>query len=99
MPYGENPFTRLLEENYFYSQMHGILIEGDGKSWYESGGVGDITIKFVNELFVDCSAVARRSSGTAPGPILRLVDSGRVRESAVVALERFVAQLGCVVAP
>lgn len=39
----------LLEENYFYSQMHGILIEGDNKSWYESGGVGDITIN--NNVF------------------------------------------------
>lgn len=68
VPYGENPFTRLLEKNYFHSQMHGILIEGDGKSWYESAGVGDITIKFVNEPFGDCSAVARKSSGTAPEP-------------------------------
>lgn len=39
----------LLEENYFFSQMHGILIEGDNKSWYESGGVGDITI--TNNIF------------------------------------------------
>ncbi|MGJ8695382.1 MAG: right-handed parallel beta-helix repeat-containing protein [Verrucomicrobiaceae bacterium] len=39
----------LLEENYFYSQMHGILIEGDNKSWYESGGVGDVTIN--NNVF------------------------------------------------
>jgi len=34
----------LIENNYFSSQMHGILIEGDNKSWYESGGVRDITI-------------------------------------------------------
>lgn len=34
----------LIEDNYFSSQMHGILIEGDNNSWYESGGVQDITI-------------------------------------------------------
>ena len=35
----------LIENNYFSSQMHGILIEGDNNKWYESGGVQDITIK------------------------------------------------------
>lgn len=35
----------LIEDNYFSSQMHGILIEGDNNSWYESGGVRDITIR------------------------------------------------------
>ncbi|WP_366185816.1 right-handed parallel beta-helix repeat-containing protein [Flavobacterium ovatum] len=39
----------LIENNYFSSQMHGILIEGDNKSWYESGGVRDITIN--NNVF------------------------------------------------
>ncbi|WP_136060187.1 alpha-1,3-galactosidase-related protein [Pontiella sulfatireligans] len=34
----------LIEGNVFSSQMHGILIEGDNKSWYESGGVRDVTI-------------------------------------------------------
>jgi hypothetical protein len=34
----------LVEKNFFSSQMHGILIEGDNKAWYESGGVRDITI-------------------------------------------------------
>ncbi len=34
----------LIEGNVFSSQMHGILIEGDNNSWYESGGVCDITI-------------------------------------------------------
>lgn len=34
----------LIENNVFSSQMHGILIEGDNNSWYESGGVCDITI-------------------------------------------------------
>jgi hypothetical protein len=34
----------LIENNTFSSQMHGILIEGDNNSWYESGGVEDITI-------------------------------------------------------
>ncbi len=35
----------LIENNYFSSQMHGILIEGDNKKWYESGGVKNIVIK------------------------------------------------------
>ncbi len=41
----------LIENNYFSSQMHGILIEGDNNKWYESGAVGDVTIRsnrFVN---------------------------------------------------
>lgn len=43
-----------IENNYFNSQMHGILIEGDNKFWYESGAVQDVTIKnntFVNSGF------------------------------------------------
>jgi len=35
----------LIENNYFNSQMHGILIEGDNKKWYESGAVQDVTIR------------------------------------------------------
>lgn len=41
----------LLEGNYFSSQMHGILIEGDNDYWYESGAVNDVVIRrntFVN---------------------------------------------------
>jgi hypothetical protein len=39
----------LIEDNYFSSQMHGILIEGDNNKWYESGAVGDVTIR--NNVF------------------------------------------------
>ena len=39
----------LVENNYFSSQMHGILIEGDNKAWYESGGVREVVIK--NNVF------------------------------------------------
>ena len=39
----------LVENNYFSSQMHGILIEGDNKAWYESGGVREVIIK--NNVF------------------------------------------------
>lgn len=35
----------LIENNYFSSQMHGILIEGDNKKWYESGAVKDVVIR------------------------------------------------------
>lgn len=41
----------LVENNYFSSQMHGILIEGDNKHWYESGGVENIIIR--NNEFVN----------------------------------------------
>ncbi len=41
----------LIEGNYFSSQMHGILIEGDNNKWYESGAVQDITIR--NNEFVN----------------------------------------------
>jgi hypothetical protein len=44
----------LIENNYFNSQMHGILIEGDNKKWYESGAVQDVMIRnntFVNSGF------------------------------------------------
>lgn len=41
----------VIEDNYFSSQMHGILIEGDNKSWYESGAVQDVTIN--NNVFVN----------------------------------------------
>lgn len=39
----------LIEDNYFSSQMHGILIEGDNNKWYESGAVQDVTIR--NNVF------------------------------------------------
>jgi polygalacturonase len=39
----------LIEKNHFSSQMHGILIEGDNNKWYESGAVGDVTIR--NNVF------------------------------------------------
>ena len=35
----------LIEKNYFSSQMHGILIEGDNDFWYESGAVRDVIIR------------------------------------------------------
>ncbi len=41
----------LIEDNYFSSQMHGILIEGDNNKWYESGAVEDIVIR--NNTFED----------------------------------------------
>ena len=39
----------MIENNTFASQMHGILIEGDNNKWYESGAVGDVTIR--NNIF------------------------------------------------
>ncbi|MBK1875327.1 right-handed parallel beta-helix repeat-containing protein [Pelagicoccus mobilis] len=35
----------VIENNYFNSQMHGILIEGDNNKWYESGAVEDVVIR------------------------------------------------------
>ena len=46
--------TVLIEGNIFNSQMHGILIEGDNKFWYESGAVENVTIQnntFINSGF------------------------------------------------
>ena len=43
----------VIENNYFSSHMHGILIEGDNNKWYESGGVRDITI--TNNTFENMS--------------------------------------------
>lgn len=40
-----------IEQNYFSSQMHGVLIEGDNNWWYESGGVRDVVIQ--NNTFVN----------------------------------------------
>lgn len=39
----------LVENNYFSSEMHGVLIEGDNRHWYESGAVKDVVIK--NNIF------------------------------------------------
>ncbi|WP_422080902.1 right-handed parallel beta-helix repeat-containing protein [Ulvibacterium sp.] len=39
----------LIENNYFSSQMHGVLIEGDNNKWYESGGVRNVVIQ--NNIF------------------------------------------------
>lgn len=35
----------VIEDNYFSSQMHGILIEGDNNFWFESGAVQDVLIR------------------------------------------------------
>jgi hypothetical protein len=37
--------TVIIENNYFASQMHGILVEGDNDYWYESGAVQDVVIR------------------------------------------------------
>lgn len=39
----------LIENNYFSSQKHGVLMEGDNKAWYESGGVRNVVIN--NNVF------------------------------------------------
>lgn len=41
----------LIEDNVFHAHMHGILIEGDNKKWYESGAVQDVTIR--NNTFIN----------------------------------------------
>ncbi|MCK5172024.1 MAG: right-handed parallel beta-helix repeat-containing protein, partial [Planctomycetes bacterium] len=52
-------------DNYFSSQMNGILIEGDNKAWYESGAVQDVTI--TNNVF--------ENSGFGGGPVYPLFAS------------------------
>lgn len=43
----------LVEANHFYrTGMHAILIANDASNWYESGPVGDVTIR--NNVFQEC---------------------------------------------
>ena len=43
----------LIENNTFFRmQMSGVLIADDGRSWFESGKVKDITIR--NNRFIEC---------------------------------------------
>ena len=51
----------IMENNYFSSQMHGILIEGDNKAWYESGGVRNVLIK--NNIFENVGLGVRNGTG------------------------------------
>ncbi len=54
-----------IEGNYFDSMMAGILIAGDANNWYESGGVGEITIR--NNTFVNMGV-----GGETPQSILQI---------------------------
>ncbi|WP_226912985.1 right-handed parallel beta-helix repeat-containing protein [Flavicella marina] len=59
----------LIENNYFSSQMHGILIEGDNNKWYESGGVRDITIR--NNVFENIGYGSNTHYPLYVAPLLR----------------------------
>ena len=59
----------LVENNYFSSQMHGILIEGDNNYWYESGAVEDITIR--NNTFVNSGFEGSKRYPLYASPLLR----------------------------
>ena len=52
----------LIEDNYFSSQMHDILIEGDSNSRCESGGVRDVVI--TNNTFADIGYAGPANSQT-----------------------------------
>jgi hypothetical protein len=43
----------LIENNYFHTQWAAIDLPGDGLSWYEQGGVRDLTIR--NNVFDNCN--------------------------------------------
>ena len=58
----------LVENNYFNNQMHGILIEGDNKKWYESGAVQDVTIR--NNTFVNVGFDGRPAYPLYASPLL-----------------------------
>lgn len=58
----------LVENNYFNSQMHGILIEGDNKKWYESGAVEDVIIR--NNTFVNSGFGGREAFPLYASPML-----------------------------
>jgi len=57
-----------IEDNYFSSQMHGILIEGDNNKWYESGAVGDVTIR--NNIFENIGFSADQRYPLLASPLL-----------------------------
>jgi hypothetical protein len=58
----------LIEDNYFSSQMHGILIEGDNNFWYESGAVQDVLIR--NNTFANIGFGHRRGYPLLASPML-----------------------------
>lgn len=58
----------LIEDNYFSSQMHGILIEGDNNKWYESGAVQDVTIR--NNVFENIGYEVTRRYPLFASPLL-----------------------------
>lgn len=66
----------LIEGNYFSSQMHGILIEGDNNKWYESGAVQDVTIN--NNTFENIGFSGQRHYPLYVSPLLN--DSQRMGE-------------------
>ncbi len=59
----------LIENNHFSSQMHGILIEGDNNSWYESGAVQDVTIR--NNVFENIGWAVTERYPLLASPLLR----------------------------
>lgn len=59
----------LIENNYFNSQMHGILIEGDNNKWYESGAVQDVTIR--NNTFDNIGFACSQRYPLLASPLLR----------------------------
>ncbi|TWU35043.1 right-handed parallel beta-helix repeat-containing protein [Novipirellula artificiosorum] len=58
----------LIENNHFSSQMHGILIEGDNNKWYESGAVGDVTIR--NNVFENIGFSGSQNYPLLASPLL-----------------------------
>lgn len=59
----------LIENNYFSSQMHGILIEGDNNKWYESGAVQDVVIR--NNVFENIGYSLREAYPLLASPLLK----------------------------
>lgn len=59
----------LIEDNYFSSQMHGILIEGDNNWWYESGAVQDVTIR--NNIFSNIGYACTKRYPLLASPLFR----------------------------
>jgi len=49
----KTPLKIVIEDNYFSSDMASIGLRGETFKWYESGSVGDVTIR--NNHFVDCT--------------------------------------------
>ena len=64
----KTPKKIVIEDNYLSSDMSSVMLRGESKFWYESGGVEDVLIR--NNHFVDCAHGGSEHSVLRVSPIL-----------------------------